>query len=45
MRFFFPSPGFYEVFDLLARPLAVIEVLEDGVVTRCAGQLAVLSTS
>lgn len=41
---YFYSPGFHEVFDLFACPLAVIEVLDDGVVARCTGQLAVLST-
>lgn len=41
---YFSSPGFHEVFDLFACPLAIIEVLDDGVIARCTGQLAVLST-
>lgn len=41
---FYSSPGFNEVFDLFAGPLAVVEVLEDGVVARRTGQLTVLPT-
>ena len=35
-------PGFHEVLHLLACPLAIIEILDDGIVASCASQLRVL---
>jgi len=38
------SPGFHEVLDFFACPFAVIQVLDDGVISSCAGDISVLHT-
>jgi hypothetical protein len=37
------SPGFHEVFYLLACLLAIVEVLDDTVITPSAGEIPVLA--
>lgn len=36
-------PCFHEILHLLACPLAIIEILDDGIIATCAGQVRVLS--